>query len=86
MMITKHTEVFCAQNGMPLNFSPIETYDYDSLLNKEETYRNTYEHMYNLCTQEEGVIAGDTSVLTVRIQFELGKHRHESTYKAHNRS
>ena len=85
-MKTKHREVFCTQNGMLLNFSSSETYDYDSLLNKVKTQTDKHEHMYNLCIQEAGAIAEDTSVLTVWIQFEVGRHGHESTYKVDNRS
>jgi len=81
-MKTKHTEVFCARNAMLLNFSPSVTYDYQR--NSVKTQINKHENRYNLCIQEAGVIARDTSILMVWIQFELERHGHESTYKVNN--
>ena len=80
-MKTEHKEVFCAQNAMLVNLSPRMTHYYHSLLNNVKTQINKHENMYNLCIQEAGVIAEDTSVLTVCIQFEVERHGHESKYK-----
>jgi hypothetical protein len=86
-MKTKHTEVFCTQKAMLLNFSPSVTHDYHSLLNNVKTQINKHENINTyICIKEAGVCAEDTSVLTVWIDFELERHGHESTYKADNHS
>jgi hypothetical protein len=59
-----HIEVFCALNAMLLNFSPRQTQDYNSLLNKVKIQINKHKHMYNVCVQQAGVIPEDKSILT----------------------